>query len=267
VDQPGRDDLGPTTPGDPPVSRTDDTPVTFDRRLVLDSLGGWRGMLDATVPTLAFLVGHSTAGLRAGIWAALGVAVLLFLLRLVRRESVQQAVSGLFAVGIAVAIAAASGEARDYFVLGIVRNTAIGVVLLASVAVRRPLVGVVAEFLAPSHLGGMSGVSLAGLRRRDAVAEPSGDPAPAGQDAEPTPERQWRDDPRMLRAYSWLTVLWGGVFGLRVLVQGLLYRADEVEWLATASLVLGLPLTAVAAAVTVWVIARLHQHRSAAPEA
>ena len=267
MDQPGRD-ASETTTGDPTMSRTDGdahVPVTFDRRLVLESLGGWRGMLDATVPTVAFLVGNSAAGLRAGIWAALGAALLLFLLRLVRRESVQQAVSGLFAVGIAVAIAAASGEARDYFVLGIVRNAAIGVVLLASVAVRRPLVGVVAEFLAPSHLGGMAGVSLQGLRRRGAAAALGAQEA-TGTD-EPAPERHWRDDPRMLRAYSWLTVLWGCVFLLRVLVQGPLYQADEVEWLATASLVLGLPLTAVAAAVTVWVIARLHRHRSAAPEA
>jgi hypothetical protein len=250
------------------MSRTDDdAPVAFDRQLVIDSLGGWRGMLDATLPTLAFLVGNSTAGLRAGIWAALGAAVLVFLLRLLRRESVQQAVSGLFAVGIAVAIAAASGEARDYFALGIVRNAAIGVVLLASVAVRRPLVGVVAEFLTPSHLGGMAGMSLAGLRRRGTVAAPSGEPSPAGRDGEPAPERHWRDDPRMLRAYSWLTVLWAGTFLLRLLVQGLLYRADEVELLATASLVLGLPLTALVAAVTVWAIARLHRHRSTAPEA
>jgi hypothetical protein len=241
-------------------------PVTFDRRLVLESLGGWRGMLDATVPTVAFLVGNSIAGLRAGIWAALGAALLLFVLRLARRESVQQAVSGLFAVGIAVVIAAASGEARGFFVLGIVRNAAIGVVLLASIVVRRPLVGVVAEFLAPSHLGGMAGMSLRGLGHRSAAAAP-GVLETAGTDDEPAPERPWRDDPRMLRAYSWLTVFWAGVFLLRFLVQGPLYQADEVGWLATASLVLGLPLTAVAAAVTVWVIARLHRHRVVTPEA
>ena len=113
----------------------------FDRHLVLEQLGGWRGMVDATLPTVAFIVANAIDGLRTGIWAALGAAVLVFLLRLVRRESVQQAVSGLFAVGIAVAIAAASGQARDFFVLGIIRNAAIGVVLLGSVAFRRPLVG------------------------------------------------------------------------------------------------------------------------------
>ena len=106
MDQPGDD-----TPETQPTSTAegtayDDAPVVFDRQLVLDSLGGWRGMLDATLPTLAFLVGNTTGGLRAGIWAALGAALLVFLLRLLRRESTQQAMGGLFAVGIAVAIAA-----------------------------------------------------------------------------------------------------------------------------------------------------------------
>ena len=65
----------------------------------------------------------------------------------------------------------------------------------------------------------------------------------AGED--PAPERHWRDDPRALRTYGWLTVLWAGTFLLRVLVQTPLYIADEVELLGTVSLVLGLPLTAV----------------------
>ena len=40
--------------------------------------------------------------------------------------------------------------------------------------------------------------------------EPAIDPDTGVRDADPEPERHWRDDPRMLRAYSWLTVLWGG---------------------------------------------------------
>src|SRR3954451_21895711 len=141
------------TPVDEPEEREPGgSMLVFDRHLVLDQLGGWRGMIDATLPTVAFIVANAFGGLRVGIWTALGVAVLVFLLRIVRRESVQQGISGLVGVGIAVAIAAASGEARDFFVLGILRNAAIGVVLLGSILVRWPLIGVIAEFLAPSHL-------------------------------------------------------------------------------------------------------------------
>ena len=253
--------------GEPAADTPRDAPL-FDRQLVLEQLGGWRGMVDATVPTVAFIVANSVAGLRSGIWAALGAALLIFGLRIVRRESVQQAVSGLFAVGVAVAIAAASGEARDFFVLGILRSAVVAVVLFGSVAVRRPLVGVAAEFLAPSHLGGMASHSLRGLAGpfgRGAGRRPVVPSVPAAD--QPAPERHWREDPRLLRAYAWLTVLWGATFAVRALVQFVLYRADEVELLGTMSIVLGLPVTAVALAVTFWVVARLHRHRRAAPSA
>jgi hypothetical protein len=254
------------------VDRPDDhepggTTLTFDRHLVLEQLGGWRGMIDATLPTVAFIVANAFGGLWVGIWTALGVAVLVFLLRLVRRESVQQGISGLVGVGIAVAIAAVSGQARDFFVFGILRNAAIGVVLLGSIVVRWPLIGVIAEFLAPSHLGVMASHSLPGLRRRmDKVSatlhhRPAPDAAAGPRPPDPEPERHWREDPRMLRAYAWLTALWGVTFLLRVAVQGLLYQRNDVELLGTASLVLGLPVTAVELVVTLWVVARLHRHR------
>jgi hypothetical protein len=270
---PGDPADGPLSADPDPAAVPGDAPLTFDRHLVLDQLGGWRGMVDATLPTVAFIGANAAGGLRTGIWAALGAALLVFLLRLLRRESVQQAVSGLFAVGVAVAISAASGQARDFFVLGIVRNAALGGVLLGSIAFRRPLVGVVAEFLAPSHLGAMASHSLPGLRRRldraRATLHPGAGeivPVTGRRDPDPEPERHWRDDPRMLRAYSWLTVLWGGVFLVRALVQGLLYRISEndVTALGTVSLVLGLPVTAAEIVVTLWVVARLHRHRSAA---
>lgn len=240
--------------------------LAFDRHLVLEQLGGWRGTIDASLPTIAFVVGNAVGGLGAGVWAALGTALLVFLLRLVRRESVQQAVSGLLAVGVAVAIAAGSGQARDYFVFGILRNALIGAVLVLSVPLRRPLIGVLAEFLAPSHLGSLSSASLLGLRRGGTpVAVDEGEPeaVPRPREPDPDPERPWRQDRRLLRAYSWLTVMWGVTFLLRVLVQALLYQKNQVALLGTTSLVLGLPVTAVAIAVTFWVIGRLHRHRTA----
>jgi uncharacterized protein DUF3159 len=241
--------------------------MTFDRHTVLEQLGGWRGMVDASLPTIAFIVANSVGGLTVGIWAAAVAAVLVFLLRLARRESIQQAVSGLFAVAVAVVIAARTGEARDFFVLGIVRNAGIGVVLLGSLLFRWPLVGVVAEFLAPSHLGAMSAHRLPSLRSRPRTAplETAGDADTAAPDRgqpDAPAERHWREDRRMLRAYSWLTVLWAGVFLLRAVVQWVLYLRDDVELLGTSSIVLGLPLTAVELVVTLWVVSRLHRHRA-----
>ncbi|MGY1834966.1 DUF3159 domain-containing protein [Blastococcus sp. SYSU DS0510] len=245
-----------------------DAPASaFDREQLLAQLGGWRGMLDATLPTVSFIVANGIAGLRTGIWAAVIAAVGVFVLRLARRQSVQQAFSGLIGVGIAVAIAANTGEARDFFVLGIVRSLVVGVVLLGSIPFRWPLVGVVAEFLAPSHLGSMASHSLP-WNRRSRGTEPEAT-TPVTPDLRDAPQLHWRRDPRLLRAYSWLTALWAASFFLRAGVQWVLYRADEVELLGTASVVLGLPLTAVVLVITLWVVARLHRHRTppAPPEA
>jgi hypothetical protein len=254
------------------VADAPDGKITFDRHLVLDQLGGWRGMVDATLPTIAFVVANSLAGLTAGIWAALVSAVLVFGLRLVRRQSVQQGVSGLFAVAVAVLIAWKSGEARDFFTLGLIRNAAIGVVLFGSIAFRRPLVGVIAEFLAPSHLGAMAShslPSLRGLRAGRAAPAPAAGEATAEEAAgggarvpDAAPEQHWRDDPRLLRAYSWLTVLWGSVFLLRAGLTWFYYRRDDVEMLGAVSVALGLPVTAVQLVITLWVVSRLHRHRA-----
>jgi hypothetical protein len=269
------------SPGDPPsappasrpAEAAGDRPVVFDRHMVLDQLGGWRGMVDATVPTIAFIVANGLGGLRTGIWAALSAAVVIFGLRLARRESVQQAVSGLFAVGVAVAIAAATGQARDFYVPGILRNAALALVLLGSVVIRRPLVGVVAEFLAPSHLGAMAAPGSVFPGRRGRGEEPRAvrrvterDPVTGRARPDPAPERHWRDDPRLLRAYSWLTVLWATVFLIRASVQGYLYLGSEgtdATDLGIVSLLLGVPVTAVEVAVTLWVVSRLHRHRAA----
>ncbi len=270
---PGRDDGRPdhdrAAATDPAVAEPG---LVFDRHMVLDQLGGVRGMVDATVPTVAFIVANGIGGLRTGIWAALAAAVLVFGLRLVRRESVQQAVSGLFAVGVAVAIAAATGQARDFYVPGILRNAALTVVLLGSVLVRRPLVGVVAEFLSPSHLGAMAGPGAGFPRRRGRTGPARVVPHRTGRDPvtgravpDPVPERHWREDPRLVRAYGWLTVLWAAVFLLRAAVQGYLYLGSEdgdATDLGIVSLLLGVPVTAVEVAVTLWVVARLHRHRA-----
>ncbi|WP_345771082.1 DUF3159 domain-containing protein [Geodermatophilus normandii] len=274
ADDDGRRDPGGAAPQQEHDTTSDDAGaggrgLTLDRHTVLEQLGGWRGMVDATLPTLAFIVANSVGGLRTGIWAAIGAAVLVLLFRLVRRESLQQAFSGLFGVAVAVAIAAASGQARNFYVPGIIRNAVIGVALLASVPLRWPLVGVLAEFLAPSHMGSMAAHTVPGLRRRVDSArarlhhQQPAEPASGERPADPEPERHWRDDPRVVRAYGWLTVVWALTFLLRVAVQTPLYLADEDDLLGVASLVLGLPVTAAALALTFWVISRLHRHRVA----
>ena len=68
--------------------------------------------------------------------------------------------------------------------------------------------------------------------------------------------QSWRRDRRLLRAYTLASLLWTLVFVARVVVQGLLYNADEETWLGVARLAMGYPLVGVALLGTVWAVRR-----------
>ncbi|MCK9878066.1 DUF3159 domain-containing protein [Frankia sp. Ag45/Mut15] len=185
-----------------------------------EAIGGPRGIIDSSLPTVAFVAVNAQAGLTAGIVVAVVTAAALLVLRIVRREPVQQTFSGLFAVGFAAFVASRTGDAKGFFLPGIAKNAAGVVVALASVALRRPVLGYL----------------MAGLDRR---------------------YTGWRDDPRQRRAAALATLVWAAVFGVRFVVQGVLYLADQDGWLAAANIALGLPLFGVALLASFAIVRRL----------
>ncbi|MGI9093734.1 MAG: DUF3159 domain-containing protein [Mycobacteriales bacterium] len=187
--------------------------------LMLTSIGGWRGMLDSGLPVVVFVIVNTVAALHVAIWSAVGAGMLICALRLVRRQSPQQAFGGLFAVAIAALIAARTGQARGFFLLGIWRNYVYGGVLLISVLIRRPLIGLAWEY-----------------------AEGHG--------------TAWRRDRPTLWRYTWLTLMWVAVFGSRAIVQQFFYQKNATGWLAATSLAMGYPLFVLAAGSTVLVVTR-----------
>src|SRR5205823_2856212 len=87
-------------PEDPPHDRSGAVaPVDF-RGAVLDGIGGWRGMVDSSIPVAVFAIVNIATALRTAVYAAVGAGVAVAVLRLARRQSVQQAVSGLFGLAI-----------------------------------------------------------------------------------------------------------------------------------------------------------------------
>jgi type II secretory pathway pseudopilin PulG len=195
------------------------------RQQMLGSIGGWTGALITAVPTAVFIVVNVAASLRVAIMAAVGSAVALSLYRLVRRQSIQQAVSGLFGVLVAALIAARTGHARDYFLFGIWTSFLYAVPLAVSVALRRPLVGLLWEFLDPTPGTG-----------------PPGPP--------------WYRRRPLLLAYTWATLAVTAVFLARGIVQALLYHRNATGWLAFARIAMGYPLFIAAVAVGFWVVRR-----------
>ncbi len=186
---------------------------------LLEQMGGVRGLVASVVPVVVFVAVNPFAGLQPAIWAALGVALALGVWRLVRREALQPAVSGILGVAVCAFIAYRTGEARGFFLYGIWYSLVAGVALVVSVAVRRPLVGVLWSVLNGSGFG-------------------------------------WRADRRARWAFDVATMVWAVFLLARFVVQHYLYELQQTDWLGVTRLVMGLPLTAVAALVTIWAIRR-----------
>src|ERR1700745_2213269 len=104
-------------------------------------MGGISGLIYSSLPVVVFVPVSTLMDLRAAIVAALGVATLILLWRLWRRETVQPAVAGVIGGGISAAIAYVVGQSKGYFLLGIWTSLLYAAVFAGSVLVRRPIVG------------------------------------------------------------------------------------------------------------------------------
>jgi hypothetical protein len=176
-----------------------------------------------------FLTDHD---LQVAIWAALGSGALLAVIRLARREPLQNVIAGFFGLGIAAFLAYRTGRAQDIFLTGFAVNIGYGLAYLISIVIRWPLLGVIVGLV-------------------------------TGQGT------SWRRDPVLFRAYMKASVLWVAMFALRLSVQVPLYLAgeDQLGWLAGARLAMSWPLFLLVAYLS-WIIIRpayqAHQEREKA---
>jgi hypothetical protein len=180
---------------------------------VLDQMGGISGLIYSSLPVVVFVPVSTAFGLMPAIGAALGVAALILAWRLIRRESVQPAISGFIGVGISALIAYMVGESKGYFLLGIWMSLFWAVVFALSILIRRPVVGYVWGWV-NSH------------------------------------DRDWRGLRKAVVAFDLATFVWVLVFTSRFVVQQQLYDADQTGWLGVARIAMGWPLTAASAVVT-----------------
>ena len=191
-----------------------------DKDKVLNALGGKKGLIDSGLPSLVFLIVFNLSGknITSAIYAAIGLSIVLTFIRIVKRETVQHAFSGLIGVGVCAFIARRSGNAADFYLPGLWINA--GYVLLYALTnlFKWPLLGVV--------LGPILGENLL-----------------------------WRKDPARLKAYTKAGWLWVGMFAARLIVQYPLYKSGNVNLLGTARLLMGYPLFILTAWGT-WLILR-----------
>lgn len=190
------------------------------------AIGGWRGMIDSGLPALVFVLVYMFDGrqLRPALIAALGTGAVILVLRLIRREPLTQVLAGFAGVAISAWVSARTGQARDFFLWGLIVNVAYGSAFLISLAVRWPLMGVVVGMF---------------------TGDPTG----------------WRKDPELRRLFAAATWVWVLLFFSRIVVQVPLYLAGWVEALGTAKIVMGWPLFLFAAYVTYRLLRPVFQQR------
>jgi hypothetical protein len=194
-----------------------------------EAIGGPLGVAETSLPAVAFVVAYTASGSDTNTAAAVavGLALLLTVARLARRESPQHALSGLVGVGFAAFIATRSGKAENFFLPGLLFNAVAASAFVVSLALRRPLVGIIVTKLDGEDEG-------------------------------------WRDDPGRMRAFVRATWLWAGLFLVRFVIQLPLYLAGAVVALGIARTALGLPVFVLGLWLT-WLLVRRHRVPAPAP--
>lgn len=211
--------LGQVEPGEVPTAKA-----------LLGAIGGIRGLVEAIVPGVGFLVIFTlTHNVVAAVVVPVALAVVFLLIRIVTRSGPTQALSGLAVLAVSALLALKTGRAEDNFLFGLGINAVSLLVLLVSLLVRWPLIGIVVGFLTNEITA-------------------------------------WRHDRAKRRVLVLATWLWVGLFAVRLAVEVPLYLAENTALLATARLVLGIPFYAVVLWLT-WMLVRAAYGRAKATPA
>jgi hypothetical protein len=125
--------------------------------------------------------------------------------QLLQRKPVSQAVVGAVLTALSAWLALKTpGGAKDYYIPGFITNLAYGSVMLLSVLVRWPIIGLVVGFF--------KGWGVA-----------------------------WRKNRSLLTRFDLITGMWAGLFGLRLAIELPLFFANNIAALGVAKLILGTP--------------------------
>jgi len=173
---------------------------------ILGAFGGKRGLTETGLPSIVFIVVYTaTTKLNPSLWSAVAVAAVLTVVRLVQKDKLQHALGGLLGVAVCAAFAKYTGQAKNFYLPGVLLNAGEAVVFSVSALARWPIVGL--------FIGPITGEMTA-----------------------------WRQQPERLRAFMISTWLLAAMFLLRVLIEVPLYLGNQITALGAAKVVLGYPL-------------------------
>ncbi len=209
------------SPDDTNTYEAEEEPLPSFSEQIAEQLGGVRGLIESSIPVAVFVVVNIVWALRPALILSVLVGLAIAGYRLSRREPIRHAMNGLFGIALGAVIASATGKAKDFHLPTILYTLGYAAALLASVVVRRPMVGWL-----------WSVTFAAGTPR-------------------------WRTEPRLLRLFGRLTILWAAVYVVKVSVLSALYLTDQDDALGIARLALGYPPYALLLLVTVYWVRRV----------
>ncbi|WIB12538.1 DUF3159 domain-containing protein [Curtobacterium sp. MCPF17_052] len=203
--------IGQVAPGEAPSGKA-----------LLTAVGGVRGLAESVLPGFAFLIVYAiTKEVVPSVVVPVAIGLVFVVLRLLQRQSIMMSFAGIFGVAISAGLALLTGRAESNFIPGIVINAVFLAVILVTLAIRRPLIGLVVGLLVPGDDDG----------------------------------HDWRDDPAKRRVLTVATWMWAGLFAFRLAFEIPLWLAAQVELLAGIKLITGVPLYAALLWVT-WLLVR-----------
>ena len=188
-----------------------------DKAKVLDALGGKKGLLDSGLPAVLFLIIFNISDdLQVALYGAIGTSIVLTIIRLAMKDTIQHVISGLIGVLFCAYLANRSGNASDFYIPKLLTNLAYGSAYLIANVAGWPIIGVI--------LGPLLGENFL-----------------------------WRKNPQRKRAYMRAGWLWVAMFFGRIAVQYPIYKSGNVNLLGTVNLAMGYPLF-IATAWGTWMI-------------
>lgn len=196
------------TPGETPSARA-----------LLAAIGGVRGVFESVLPGLAFLVLYlATHNLLVSVLVPLLLVLVFAVARAGARSSYTSTITGGVLLAISAVLVLITGKAVTNFVPGMIINAVGFVVMLVSILVRWPLIGVIVGLL----FGDTDG---------------------------------WRRDAPKRRILTVATWLWVGLFAIRLALELPLYFANNVAALGVVRLITSVPLYALFLWAT-WLLVR-----------
>ncbi|MFI7384033.1 DUF3159 domain-containing protein [Streptomyces sp. NPDC049813] len=111
---------------------------------LFEAFGGVRGMVETVVPGLLFVTIFTVnKDLHVSAIAALAVSLVLVVVRLVMKDTVKHAFSGVFGVAFGVVFAMFTGNAKDFYLPGMLYTLGLALAYIVTTLCGVPLIGLI----------------------------------------------------------------------------------------------------------------------------